>query len=91
MLRRPSLDSLDGIRTRPFLALLLLPSAAFARAGFTVSMPQPSGHQFHIQMRCDGLAGEFQDSKMPAWMPGRYRMLDYAKHVAFEDVARWFA
>jgi predicted metalloprotease with PDZ domain len=49
---------------------------------FTVSMQQPANHTFHVVMRCDGLAGEFQDFKMPVWMPGYYRVLDYAKNVA---------
>lgn len=32
--------------------------------------------------RVDGLRGEFQDFKMPAWHPGYYRMIDDAKNVA---------
>jgi predicted metalloprotease with PDZ domain len=48
---------------------------------FTVSMPQPATHTFHVVMHCDGLGGEFHDFKMPAWMPGYYRILDYAKNV----------
>ena len=45
-------------------------------------MPQPANHTFHVVMRSGGLAGEFQDFKMPVWMPGYYRVLDYAKNVA---------
>jgi len=50
--------------------------------GFTVSMPQPANHLFHVVFRCDGLKGEIQDFKMPAWNPGYYRIMDYAKNVS---------
>jgi predicted metalloprotease with PDZ domain len=45
-------------------------------------MPQPDTHYFHVTFRADGLKGEFQDFKMPAWSPGYYRVLDYARNVA---------
>jgi len=49
---------------------------------YTISMPQPSNHLFHVTLRADGLTGEFHDVKMPAWHPGYYRMIDYAKNVS---------
>ncbi len=49
---------------------------------FTISMPQPSNHLFHVTLRVEGLKGEFRDVKMPAWHPGYYRMIDYAKNVS---------
>jgi len=49
---------------------------------FTISMPQPSNHLFHVTFRADGLKGEFHDVKMPAWHPGYYRMIDYARNVS---------
>jgi predicted metalloprotease with PDZ domain len=60
--------------------MLAVPAGA-QTFSFTVSMPQPATHTFHVVMHCDGLAGEFHDFKMPAWMPGYYRILDYAKNV----------
>ena len=54
---------------------------AKATMAFTVSMPEPSTHKFHVTFRCDGLKGEMQDFKMPAWMPGFYRIMDYEKNV----------
>ncbi len=48
---------------------------------FTVSMPQPASHLFHVTFRCDGLKGEMQDFLMPAWTPGYYRLMDYEKNV----------
>ena len=49
---------------------------------FTVSMDRPGAHIFHVTVRCDGLTGELQDFKLPAWAPGYYRILDYAKYVS---------
>jgi hypothetical protein len=49
---------------------------------YTVSMPQPSNHLFHVLLSVDGLKGEFHDFKMPAWHPGFYRLIDYAKSVS---------
>jgi len=70
-----------------FVCLIVLAPSAFGqiRAGamaYTVSMPQPSTHLFHVTLRAEGLAGEFQDVKMPAWHPGYYRMIDYAKNLS---------
>ena len=48
---------------------------------FTVSMEQPSKHYYHVEFRCDGLQGDTQDFKMPVWMPGYYRIMDYPRHV----------
>jgi len=49
---------------------------------FTVTMPQPASHIFHVTMRAAGLAGETQDFKMPVWTPGYYRVIDYARNVS---------
>jgi predicted metalloprotease with PDZ domain len=49
---------------------------------YTISMPEPSNHLFHVTLRVDGLEGEIHDVKMPAWHPGYYRMIDYAKNVS---------
>ncbi len=62
-----------------FLGVLVQPSRA--GTAFTVSLA-PAARSFHVNLRCDGLTGEFQDLKMPAWMPGYYRILDYEKNVS---------
>jgi predicted metalloprotease with PDZ domain len=49
---------------------------------FTVSMPRPESHVFHVSFRCEGLGAEIQDFLMPAWMPGYYRIMDYEKNVS---------
>jgi predicted metalloprotease with PDZ domain len=69
-----------------FLALLAASfafgSPAEAGVSFTIAMPQPAAHIFHVTMRADGLAGELFDLKMPAWMPGFYRIMDYQRFVS---------
>ena len=47
----------------------------------TVSMERPTTHYYHVVFRVDGLKGETQDFKMPAWTPGYYRIMDYAKNI----------
>jgi predicted metalloprotease with PDZ domain len=48
---------------------------------FTVSMPAPSTHTFHVTFRANGLTGELQDFKMPVWSPGFYGIGDYSRNV----------
>jgi predicted metalloprotease with PDZ domain len=67
-------------------AIIVLSSCAGGPRGevtmeFTVSMPRPATHTFHVSFRCEGLGGEIQDFKMPRWMPGFYRIMDYARNV----------
>ncbi|MCX6567671.1 MAG: M61 family peptidase, partial [Candidatus Aminicenantes bacterium] len=72
------------------IALIIAASPGFAPAqaraaapvlSITVSMEKPSTHYYHVDIRADGLKGEAQDFKMPAWTPGFYRIMDYAKNV----------
>ncbi|HML15385.1 MAG TPA: PDZ domain-containing protein [Bryobacteraceae bacterium] len=49
---------------------------------FTVFMDPPVDHYYHVELRCEGLHGATQDFKMPVWMPGYYRIMDYSKDVA---------
>jgi len=65
------------------LAVGLCARAQVADAiAFTVTMPEPASHTFRVSMRCDGLESATEDFKMPAWTPGFYRILDYAKYVS---------
>jgi predicted metalloprotease with PDZ domain len=68
------------------IAILFVASAALAQPpavtmAFTVSMERPTAHYFHVVFRCEGLKGPTQDFKMPAWTPGYYRIMDYARNV----------
>jgi predicted metalloprotease with PDZ domain len=48
---------------------------------FTVSMDQPSTHYYHVVFRSESLAGGIEEFKMPAWTPGYYLIMDYARNV----------
>ncbi len=48
---------------------------------FVVSMEHPADRLCHVEFHCDGLKGGTHDFIMPAWMPGDYRMMNYARNV----------
>jgi len=78
---------MENVRQLVWLTLLFLAKCSLALAqtagamAFTVSMDQPAAHYYHVEFHCDGLAGDAQDFKMPVWMPGYYRIMDYSKDV----------
>jgi predicted metalloprotease with PDZ domain len=63
-------------------ALVFPASAADSPWTYTVSMPHPAAHVFHVALRIDAPSGEMVDFKMPAWMPGFYKILDYEANVS---------
>ncbi|MEN2401240.1 M61 family metallopeptidase [Flavobacterium sp. MC2016-06] len=48
---------------------------------YTVSMPNPENHYYHVELHCSGWQEENIDFKMPNWMPGYYQMMNYSKMV----------
>jgi predicted metalloprotease with PDZ domain len=48
---------------------------------YSVSMPDPSNHLFHVILNCKGLNDDTIDFKMPRWMPGYYQIMDYPDQV----------
>ncbi len=69
---------------RTFICVTLLAGAAWAqgRMAFTVSLPQPATHTYHVTFRCEGLKGELQDFKLPQWSPGFYGIGDYSRNLS---------
>lgn len=70
------------------IAAIPAPAAGTAQArpaapalSITVSMERPSTHYFHVVFRAEGLRGETQEFKLPAWTPGYYQIMDYARNV----------
>ena len=49
---------------------------------FTVAMPRPATHIYHVTFVCDGLKGELQDFKLPQWSPGYYGIGDYSRNIS---------
>ncbi len=81
------LPNLKRLRVVAALAAVLIP-APFAFAGsplgtmaFTVSIDRPATHYVHVEFQCDAVKGEILDFKLPAWTPGYYMLMDYAKNV----------
>jgi predicted metalloprotease with PDZ domain len=48
---------------------------------YTISMPEPANHLFHVMLECKNWKGDTMDFKMPQWMPGYYQIMDYCKEV----------
>ncbi|MDR6805252.1 putative metalloprotease with PDZ domain [Dyadobacter sp. BE34] len=48
---------------------------------FTVSMPEPANHTFHVTMDWQVVEGDTTRLKLPDWQPGYYQLMDYASNV----------
>lgn len=48
---------------------------------YTVSMPQPETHLFHVEVTISGLPQSVYDFVMPSWTPGSYLIREFARHV----------
>jgi predicted metalloprotease with PDZ domain len=48
---------------------------------YTVAMPAPHSHLFHVTLELDGLEGAYVDLILPAWTPGSYMIREYARHL----------
>ncbi len=48
---------------------------------YSVSMPHPETHLFHIEMAVTGFDQSDYDFVMPSWTPGSYLIREFARHV----------
>ena len=48
---------------------------------YTLSMPSPNSHLFHVRIEVKRAPGEVTDFVMPVWTPGSYKVRDFAKNV----------
>jgi predicted metalloprotease with PDZ domain len=48
---------------------------------YTISIPQPSTHKYHVELRTRAWNQDTLIFKMPKWTPGYYQIMDYAKSV----------
>jgi predicted metalloprotease with PDZ domain len=83
--RKPGLNKLYAVFL--LLPVLLNASGSFAqqsaaKMSFVVSMEQPVTHYYNVTFHCEGLKLPVVDFKMPAWTPGYYRIMNFAKNVA---------
>jgi predicted metalloprotease with PDZ domain len=70
------------------LALVLCAGASPAaaqryRVEYTIAMPEPASHLYHVTMFVSGVGGGPQpvELQMPVWSPGRYARMDFARNV----------
>ena len=53
-----------------------------APISYTVAMPDPASHEFHVEMRVPALPGRITAALVfPAWAPGSYMIRDFARHL----------
>ncbi|NNJ12016.1 M61 family metallopeptidase [Chloroflexales bacterium ZM16-3] len=48
---------------------------------YTISMPEPHTHLFHVEVAVDAVSSPALDLVLPAWTPGSYMIREYARHV----------
>src|SRR5712675_879461 len=51
------------------------------KMAFTISMPNPATHYYHLSMRCEGMKKDSVEFRMPVWTTGYYQVLDFANYV----------
>lgn len=52
-----------------------------ARIRYTLSIPRPSNHLIDVVLEVGEVHSAFVDLVMPAWIPGSYRIRDFARNV----------
>jgi predicted metalloprotease with PDZ domain len=64
------------------LAMLAAPAPlAIPEISYSVSIPQPHTHLFHVEMQINDIEGPDCDLSMPVWTPGSYLVREYARQV----------
>ncbi len=48
---------------------------------YTLAMPEPASHYFHVTLDVTGWTGDTLPFAMPAWSPGRYVIYDFARNL----------
>lgn len=48
---------------------------------YTVSFPHPASHVAHVRIDAKDIPADFLELVMPSWMPGSYKIRDFARNV----------
>lgn len=48
---------------------------------YTVAMPQPQTHLYHVQLHVRGFTQDDYDFVIPSWTPGSYMIREFARHI----------
>ncbi len=51
------------------------------RISYTLSMPRPSSHYFHVTLTVKDYTGKSATLKMPVWTPGSYLVREFSKNI----------
>ncbi|MGC3972144.1 MAG: hypothetical protein QM775_33830 [Pirellulales bacterium] len=63
------------------MATVLVAQKNTTAISFTVSMPQPASHLYHVVMKYEGATNNTIELKMPVWTTGYYQILDFANNI----------
>ena len=62
--------------------LFLFPLSAFSQTiSYTLSMPEPWTHYYHVTQTIKGERKKSIDFVMPVWIPGSYKVREFSKNV----------
>lgn len=80
------MPSKSFVKTATTVLLVILSISAYAAAKkpslrFRVGMEDPATHYYHVELRCEGFDKKKMNFKLPAWTPGYYWVMDFAKNV----------
>lgn len=65
-----------------FAFIFLLPAILYSQSViYTLSMPEPWTHYFHVTQTIKGERKNSIDFIMPVWIPGSYKVRDFSKNV----------
>lgn len=65
-----------------FLITFLIGNLSFTqKISYTVSMPKPQNHYFHVEMQLSGFKEKELTVKMPVWAPGSYLIREFSRNV----------
>jgi len=53
----------------------------FATRHLTVRIPAPHTHRVHLEIRVDDAPGEVVTWRMPRWIPGAYKLVDFSRNL----------
>lgn len=48
---------------------------------YTISIPDPRNHYFHVIIEINEIIGSMINLKMPTWLPGAYKLNDFARDI----------
>ncbi|MFQ6608657.1 MAG: M61 family metallopeptidase [Fidelibacterota bacterium] len=51
------------------------------RISYTLSMPEPSSHYFHVTLSVEDYSGKSATLKMPVWTPGSYLVREFSRNI----------